>query len=75
LFRATERREMMDDDTREEAIIEAIHRGDAFTNAATILADAEDRCPPEVMAGIREYVIPLLEGEADRSTMRAERDK
>jgi hypothetical protein len=51
---------------------EETKKASAFTNAATILKHAGDRYPAEVMADIREYVIPMLEEEAARSTARAE---
>lgn len=53
-------------------IMSVIRRSDAFTNAATVLLDAEkERGPiegyPEFWTDIQELVIPTLEAEAKRA--------
>jgi hypothetical protein len=62
--------------TSDTVRLRAIRRADAMTNAATVLMDAEEErrmwgdIDPEVFADIARYVIPLLEAEADKGSVR-----
>jgi hypothetical protein len=63
---------------QDSALSEAIRKADSFTNAATVLADAEETgYPADPYPGywddIREHVIPLLEEEASKASEEAAR--